>query len=85
MDKKGRVDSRQPVHFLNLSHDAKWCKMVQLTIRKTISFSPKLAREILERAKEYHRSFSAQVAHDMREMIDRESINLTMRAEYKDE
>ncbi len=40
-------------------------------VRKSISFTPALAGEILKRAKENHRSFSAQVAHDMRIVIER--------------
>lgn len=38
-------------------------------VRKSISFPKELADRILERAKEYNRSFSAQVVYDMNAII----------------
>ena len=48
-------------------------------VRKSVSFTPELAGEILKRAIENHRSFSAQVAHDMRVVIERKKhANVTV-------
>lgn len=44
--------------------------MMQMKIRKTISFPEELADKISERAKEGNRSFSAQVVYDMTIMVN---------------
>ena len=53
--------------------------MQKSIVRKSISFTPELAGEILKRAIENHRSFSAQVAHDMRIVIERKKRNRAMK------
>ena len=42
------------------------------SVRKTVSFTEELELAIAKRAKKYDRSFSAQVAYDMRMIFERE-------------